>query len=138
LVLYLVQHQQLSFMQAKWIKMLGYVFGHLKKYLVMVYKPNTLWYVLNICFLSLLVNISVQKLKLLLTSHSHSLPALCNYVNSSLRVGWDVVHLVCQLLFGVLHQTWMMDDDECGAVGGMTGRGTEVLGENLPQCLRPP
>jgi hypothetical protein len=25
-------------------------------------------------------------------------------------------------------------DDECGAVGGMTiGRGTEILGENLPQ-----
>jgi hypothetical protein len=28
-----------------------------------------------------------------------------------------------------------MIDDECGAVGGMQiGRGTEVLGENLPQC----
>jgi hypothetical protein len=26
------------------------------------------------------------------------------------------------------------DDDECGAVGGMSGRATEVLGENLPQC----
>jgi hypothetical protein len=26
-------------------------------------------------------------------------------------------------------------DDKCGAVGGMRiGRGTEVLGENLPQC----
>jgi hypothetical protein len=25
-------------------------------------------------------------------------------------------------------------DDECGAIGGMLGRGTEVLGENLPQC----
>jgi hypothetical protein len=28
----------------------------------------------------------------------------------------------------------MMDDDECGAVGGMSGRETEVLTENLPQC----
>jgi hypothetical protein len=28
----------------------------------------------------------------------------------------------------------MIADDECGAVGGMRiGRGTEVLGENLPQ-----
>jgi hypothetical protein len=27
------------------------------------------------------------------------------------------------------------DDEECGAVGGMrTGRETETLGENLPQC----
>jgi hypothetical protein len=27
------------------------------------------------------------------------------------------------------------DDDECGAVSGMRiGRGTELLGENLPQC----
>jgi hypothetical protein len=29
----------------------------------------------------------------------------------------------------------MIDDDECGTVGGMRiGRETEVLGENLPQC----
>jgi hypothetical protein len=28
----------------------------------------------------------------------------------------------------------MMDDDECGAVGGMLGRVTEVLWEDLPQC----
>jgi hypothetical protein len=29
----------------------------------------------------------------------------------------------------------MIDDDECGAVDGMRiGKGTEVLGENLPQC----
>jgi hypothetical protein len=28
----------------------------------------------------------------------------------------------------------MMDNDECGAVGGMIGQETEVLGENLPQC----
>jgi hypothetical protein len=29
----------------------------------------------------------------------------------------------------------MIDDDECGAVGGMRiGRETEVLGVNLPKC----
>jgi hypothetical protein len=29
----------------------------------------------------------------------------------------------------------MIDDDYCGELGGMPiGRGTEVLGENLPQC----
>jgi hypothetical protein len=29
----------------------------------------------------------------------------------------------------------MIDDDDYGVVGGMMiGRGTEVLGENLPQC----
>jgi hypothetical protein len=29
----------------------------------------------------------------------------------------------------------MIDDDKCGAVGGMRiGRGTEVFGGNLPQC----
>jgi hypothetical protein len=27
-----------------------------------------------------------------------------------------------------------MDDAECGAVGGMIGKETEVLGDNLPQC----
>jgi hypothetical protein len=26
------------------------------------------------------------------------------------------------------------DDDECGAVGGMLGKGKRVLGEDLPQC----
>jgi hypothetical protein len=30
----------------------------------------------------------------------------------------------------------MIDDVECGAVGGMKiGRRSKVLGENLPQCL---
>jgi hypothetical protein len=29
----------------------------------------------------------------------------------------------------------MIDDHECGAVGGMRlGRGNKILGENLPQC----
>jgi hypothetical protein len=36
---------------------------------------------------------------------------------------------------GLLYQPWMMDNDECGVVGGMIGRGgSEVLGENLTQC----
>jgi hypothetical protein len=26
------------------------------------------------------------------------------------------------------------DDDECGAIGGMTGKETEYSEENLPQC----
>jgi hypothetical protein len=39
-----------------------------------------------------------------------------------------------------LYQPQIIDDDDddyddCGAIGGMKiGRGTEVLGENLPQC----
>jgi hypothetical protein len=28
----------------------------------------------------------------------------------------------------------MMDGDECGAISGMIGRKTEVLGENLPSA----
>jgi hypothetical protein len=28
----------------------------------------------------------------------------------------------------------MKEDDECGTIGGMSGRKIEVLGENLPQC----
>jgi hypothetical protein len=29
----------------------------------------------------------------------------------------------------------MIDDDDCGAIGGMKiGRETEVFGENLPHC----
>jgi hypothetical protein len=29
----------------------------------------------------------------------------------------------------------MIDDDDYGTIGGMNiGKGTEVLGENLPQC----
>jgi hypothetical protein len=35
-------------------------------------------------------------------------------------------------LFGLLYQPAMIDDDKCGAV--VIGRGTEVLGVNLPQC----
>jgi hypothetical protein len=28
----------------------------------------------------------------------------------------------------------MMDNDQCGTIGGMIGRGNEVLGVNLPHC----
>jgi hypothetical protein len=36
---------------------------------------------------------------------------------------------------GLLYQPLMIDDNDCGAIGGMTiVRETEVLGENLPQC----
>jgi hypothetical protein len=35
-----------------------------------------------------------------------------------------------------MYQSWMMDDEERGAVGGMRiGMGTDVLEENLHQCL---
>jgi hypothetical protein len=36
---------------------------------------------------------------------------------------------------GLLYQRQMMDGGNCGAIGGMKiGKGTEVLGENLPEC----
>jgi hypothetical protein len=28
----------------------------------------------------------------------------------------------------------MMNDDDCGVISGMIGRGTEVFAENLPRC----
>jgi hypothetical protein len=46
-------------------------------------------------------------------------------MNRSFPLGWDEIDLVRQLVFGLLYQLWMMDDDECGA-----GE-TEVPGENL-------
>jgi hypothetical protein len=50
-------------------------------------------------------------------------------------MGRDWAHLVLRPLFGLLYQPQMIDDGDCGAVGGMRiGRETEVLGENLPQC----
>jgi hypothetical protein len=36
-----------------------------------------------------------------------------------LLMGWDWVHLVLRPLFGLLYQPRMIDDGECGAVGGM-------------------
>jgi hypothetical protein len=38
-----------------------------------------------------------------------------------LGMGWDWVYLVLRPLFGLLHQPRMVDN-ECGAVGGMSGR----------------
>jgi hypothetical protein len=35
-------------------------------------------------------------------------------------MGWDWVHLVRRPLSGLLYQPWIIGDDECGAVGGMT------------------
>jgi hypothetical protein len=35
---------------------------------------------------------------------------------------------------GLLYKPQMIDDGDCGAIGGMKiGRGNQVLGENLPQ-----
>jgi hypothetical protein len=35
---------------------------------------------------------------------------------------------------GLVYKPQMIDEGDCGAIGGMKiGRGTEVLGENLPQ-----
>jgi hypothetical protein len=39
-----------------------------------------------------------------------------------LVVVWDWVHLVLRQLFGLLYRPMMIDDDECGAVGGTIGR----------------
>jgi hypothetical protein len=57
-------------------------------------------------------------------------PALTHFLQ------WgETVHLVCWPIFGLLYQPWMIDDDECGVVGGTRiGWGTKVLRENLPQC----
>jgi hypothetical protein len=57
-------------------------------------------------------------------------PAVCTSINityfcSSLFgfLGWgETVHLVRRPLFGLLYQPRMMDDDECVAVDGMSGR----------------
>jgi hypothetical protein len=35
------------------------------------------------------------------------------------EVGWDWDHMVRRPLFGLLYQPLVIDDDECGAVGGM-------------------
>jgi hypothetical protein len=37
-------------------------------------------------------------------------------------VGWDSVHLVLRPQFGLLYQPRMIDDGDCGAIGGMIGR----------------
>jgi hypothetical protein len=43
-------------------------------------------------------------------------------------VEWDWVHLLSRPLLGLLYQSQMLDDDECGAVGGMRiGRGNRSI-----------
>jgi hypothetical protein len=37
-------------------------------------------------------------------------------------------------LFGLMYHPRMMGDDECGEVGGASGRGAEVVGQSLRQC----
>jgi hypothetical protein len=45
-------------------------------------------------------------------------------------VGWDWAHLVRRPLIGLLYQPRMIDDDDCGAVGGMRiGRGKPKYSE---------
>jgi hypothetical protein len=55
-------------------------------------------------------------------------------------LGWgDRVRLVCRPLFGLLYQPRIMDDDECGAVGGMIGRGNRSTRRKFaPVTLCPP
>jgi hypothetical protein len=49
-----------------------------------------------------------------------SIPSTCSELNFLiLGVGWDWVHLVRRPVTGPLYQPRMIDDDECGAVGGM-------------------
>jgi hypothetical protein len=55
-------------------------------------------------------------------------------------VGWDWVYLVRRQPFGLLYQPQMMDDDdydECGAVGGMIGKGNRSTRRKpapMPMC----
>jgi hypothetical protein len=50
-----------------------------------------------------------------------------------LLVGWTKP-LGTAATSGLLYKPQMIDEDGCGAIGGMKiGRETEVLGENLPQ-----
>jgi hypothetical protein len=55
-------------------------------------------------------------------------------------VGWDWVHLLRRPLFGLLYQSRMIDDAECGAVGGMRiDRGNRsTRGKPAPAPLGPP
>jgi hypothetical protein len=57
-----------------------------------------------------------------------------------LGVGWDLVHLVRRPIFGLLYQPRMIDDDECGVVGGMRiGRGNRSIRRKpAPVPLCPP
>jgi hypothetical protein len=54
-------------------------------------------------------------------------------------MGWDWVRLVLRPLFGLLYQPQMIDDDDCGAIGGMRiGKGnwsTRRTPALVPLCL---
>jgi hypothetical protein len=52
--------------------------------------------------------------------------------------GWDWFSLERRTLFDLLYQTRVMDDDECGVAGGMSGRGNRSTGRKpvpVPLCL---
>jgi hypothetical protein len=55
-------------------------------------------------------------------------------------MGWDRVHLVVRPLFGLLYQPWTIDDDDCGAIGGMRiGRGNRSTQRKpAPLSICPP
>jgi hypothetical protein len=56
-------------------------------------------------------------------------------------LGWgETVHLVRRPLIGLLYQPRMIDDDECGAIGGMRiGRGNRsTWRKSVPMQLCPP
>jgi hypothetical protein len=56
-----------------------------------------------------------------------------------LGVEWDWVNLVRRPLFGLLYRPRMMDVDECGAVGGLVGRGNRsTRSKPVPVPLCPP
>jgi hypothetical protein len=63
-----------------------------------------------------------------------SVQACCMYFFITLSGVW-LSPLGTAAITGLLYQPQMIDDGDCGAIDGMKiGRGTEVLGENLPQC----
>jgi hypothetical protein len=64
--------------------------------------------------------------------------ALCleklKYANYFIISGVRLSPLGTVATSGLLYKSQMIDEGDCGAIGGMKiGRGTEVLGENLPQ-----
>jgi hypothetical protein len=63
-----------------------------------------------------------------------------NYLFFFSLMGWDWVHLVLRLLFCLLYQPQMADDDDCGAIGGMRiGRGNRSTRRKpAPVLLCPP
>jgi hypothetical protein len=50
------------------------------------------------------------------------------------RWGWGWVHLERRPLFSLLYQPQMMNDDECWAVGVMSGKGNRSTPRNLAHC----